>query len=60
MLKELNKHFSEVALLESYSNQFKFKLSRDNHSIGFLFGLLEDWKGKFSIQEYAAAQTSLE
>jgi len=55
VLKELQTQFKEVALIESYSNQFNFKLSRDSHSIGFLFGLLEEWKAKFSIQEYSAA-----
>ena len=52
--------FSSVALLEQYSNTFRVKMSRDAHSIGFVFGLLEELKDKLSIQEYSATQTSLE
>lgn len=34
--------FREFTVLEHYGNSFKLKVSRDNYSIGFLFGLMED------------------
>jgi ATP-binding cassette, subfamily A (ABC1), member 3 len=34
--------FREFIVLEHYGNSFKLKVSRDNYSIGFLFGLMED------------------
>lgn len=37
-----------------------FKVARANHSIGFVFGLIEEMKDEFSIAEYAASQTTLE
>jgi hypothetical protein len=35
-------------------------VSRDNYSIGYLFGLFEDIKEQFFISEYSVSQTSLE
>jgi hypothetical protein len=52
--------FSKSASIENYGNLFKIKTSRDNFSIGYVFGLLEELKEKYSISEYSAAQTSLE
>ena len=50
----------EFQLVEHYSNSYTFKVSRDQFSIGAVFGMLEDFKNKYSIQEYSAQQTSLE
>lgn len=36
------------------------KISRGNFSIGYLFGLVEENKGNYQINEYSVAQTSLE
>ena len=33
---------------------------RNDKTIGFLFGLLEDKKEEFAISEYSASQTTLE
>ena len=60
LINELEKLFSEFQLVEHYSNSYSFKISRDSYSIGSVFGMLEDFKKKYSIQEYSAQQTSLE
>ena len=33
-----------VELLEHFSNSYVVKVSKDQYSIGFLFGLMEDFK----------------
>ena len=60
LLALLRTKFSRVALLEHHSNSFTLKMSKDSHSIGFVFGLLEDLREQFSIAEYSVTQTSLE
>lgn len=60
IISELEKVFKEFQLVEHYNNSYTFKVSRDAYSIGAVFGMLEDFKKKYSIQEYSAQQTSLE
>lgn len=38
----LESKFKEFKVVEHYGNSYKLKVSRDNYSIGFLFGLMED------------------
>ena len=52
--------FNEFNLLEHYGSVWKIKVSRDNYSIGYLFGMMEDNKEIFNISEYSVAQTTLE
>ena len=52
--------FKEVEILEHYYNSYLIKVSRDNYSIGYLFGLMEDNKSKYEISEYSVSQTTLE
>lgn len=56
----LEHKFKEFQLLEHYSNSYTFKVSRDQQSIGYVFGMMEEIKKQFEIQEYSATQTSLE
>ena len=49
IINELERVYSEFQLVEHYSNSFTFKVSRDQYSIGSVFGMLEDFKDKFSI-----------
>lgn len=58
--KQFEKIFGECYLLEHYTTRFLFKVGRNNHSIGFVFGVMEELKPKFSISEYSASQTTLE
>ena len=60
IIAELEKVFKQCQLVEHYSNSYTFKVSRDSLSIGSVFGMLEDFKKKYCIQDYSAQQTSLE
>lgn len=52
--------FKEFQVVEHYSNSYTFKVSRDAQSIGFVFGMMEEMKKQYQVQEYSASQTSLE
>ena len=39
--------FKELNVLEHYNNSYKLKVSRDDYSIGYLFGMMEDIKDEF-------------
>jgi ATP-binding cassette subfamily A (ABC1) protein 3 len=54
-LAELDNKFKKSALIENFNNSFTVKTSRDNSSIGFVFGMLEELKERHSIQEYSVA-----
>lgn len=56
----LCKHFSKVELIEQCSDFFKFRIPREDKTIGSLFGLIEDQKKECNISEYSVSQTSLE
>ena len=59
-ISSLAKVFERVDLLEQCGNFFKLGVPRENQSIGFLFGLIEQRKQEMKIQEYGVCQTSLE
>ena len=52
--------FSSIELLEHFSNSYVVKVSKDNYSIGYLFGFMEGFKTQYSISEYSVSQTTLE
>ena len=60
VIDHLQQQFQELTLLEHYGNSFRLKVSRDNYSIGYLFGMMEDIQVQFDISEYSVAQTTLE
>ena len=60
MMAQLEREFKEFSLVEHYSNSFTCKVSRDGKAIGFVFGMMEDFKKRYHIQEYSASQTTLE
>lgn len=49
----LEKLFKEFEIIEHNGNTWKLKVSRDNYSIGYLFGLMEDAQKQFDISEYS-------
>jgi len=57
---KLESMFSTFKIVEHYNNFFTFNVSRDNYSIGFLFGMMEDTKEELEISEYSVNQTTLE
>ena len=56
----LETKFKESQIIEHYGNSWRLKVSRDNYSIGYLFGMMEEIQGQFEISEYSVAQTTLE
>ena len=58
--KRLEKTFGKADLVEHFTNKFDFKVAKAKHSIGYVFGLMEQLRSEFSIGEYSATQTTLE
>ncbi len=58
---ELAKEFGGVGVAEHIGNFFKFRVNKtqSKHTIGFLFGLVQDLVRRYSITQYSASQTSL-
>ena len=56
----LESKFQKFEILEHYGNSWKIKVSRDSYSIGFLFGMMEDFQKEYNISEYSVIQTTLE
>jgi hypothetical protein len=52
--------FSKVELLDQVGEFYKLRVPKENKTIGWLFGQLEDNKRLLSIQEYSVSQTTLE
>lgn len=59
-IDHLEQKFSELKIIEHFGSTWKLKSSRDQYSIGFLFGMMEDIQNQFNISEYSVAQTTLE
>lgn len=55
VVRLLAKEFNQVTLLEQYSDYFKVRVQRQEKSIGFLFGLLEENKDMLGISEYSVS-----
>ena len=53
-------NFAKVELLEQCGEFFKFRVPKEDKTIGWLFGQLESEKHNLSIQEYNVSQTTLE
>jgi hypothetical protein len=60
IIAKLESMFTSLEVLEHFSNSYKIKVSRDQYSIGYLFGLMEGLKASFSVSEYSVSQTTLE
>jgi hypothetical protein len=60
VIDHLEPMFNEFKVIEHNGNSWKAKASRDDYSIGYLFGLMEDIQNQFDISEYSVNQTTLE
>ena len=60
IIEEVGENFESVEILEHYNDYFKLRVPRGDKSIGFVFGLIEDKKEYFQINEYSVSQTTLE
>lgn len=55
IIEELGGNFESVEILEHYNDYFKLRVPRGDKSIGFVFGLIEDKKDYFMINEYSVS-----
>lgn len=55
IISKLESMFSSLEVLEHFSTTYKIKVSRDQYSIGYLFGLIEGLKASFSVSEYSVS-----
>lgn len=55
LIDHLEGKFNECQIVEHYNNSWKIKTSRDDYSIGYLFGMMEDIKEEYDINEYQVA-----
>ena len=64
IIKVIMNYFNEIYCVEHGENKFIFKIKRNKikgeKSIGFLFGLLEENKEKYNIEQYYLQLSSLE
>lgn len=60
IIDKLARIFKNVELVEQCADFYKLKVPRDDKTIGYLFGLIEDMKTEANISEYSVTQTSLE
>lgn len=60
MFASLCENFGFVEVLSAHISTYKLRVMRQDKTIGYLFGLLEDKKDEFGIVEYSASQTTLE
>jgi len=42
------------------ANFCEYKVGKNGHSIGYVFGMMEDNKTRLHLSEYSASQTTLE
>lgn len=52
--------FEKVELLEHYNDYYKLRVPRQDKSIGYVFGMIENNKEQYGISEYSVSQTTLE
>ncbi len=60
IIDKLESDFSEVIVLDQTIDYIHLRLSRDDKSVGFLFGYVEQLKNEFNIGEYSVSETTLE
>ena len=47
-------------MIEQYGNYMRLRVERHNHSIGFLFKLIEELKDEHQLEDYSVCQTTLQ
>ena len=60
LIDKISKKFTDTDILEHYGFSWKLVVSRDHHSIGYLFGEMESLQKEFNVAEYQVSQTTLE
>jgi ATP-binding cassette subfamily A (ABC1) protein 3 len=59
-LNLLLQEFNEATLVEQYYPRYRYSVPKQDKSVGYFFGLMEQLKEKLDIDEYSASQTTLE
>jgi hypothetical protein len=44
-----------VTVVDSLANFWNYKVSKNGHSIGYVFGMMEENKNKLHLSEYSAS-----
>lgn len=60
IIKSLVENFYQVELLEHYNDYYKLRVPKQDKSIGYVFGMIENKKDIYGISEYSVSQTTLE
>ena len=60
VLDYLSNIFSQVEMLEQCGDFYKLRVPKQDKTIGWLFGHLEEKKDELGIQDYSVSQTTLE
>ena len=60
VIESLCREFVHVEVIEHYGSYMRLRLERHNHSIGFLFKLVEELKEEHQLEDYSVCQTTLE
>lgn len=59
-IKEISRVFGSIELLEQYGNYMRLRVSRQDKTIGMMFGMIDDLKAQYQIDQYSISQTTLE
>ena len=61
LIDNLTNSFGSCTVIDKQSGGLlNLKIPRNNRSIGFVFGFMEENKARCHVQEYSATQTTLE
>jgi hypothetical protein len=55
IIRGLVDNFHQVELLEHYNDYYKMRVPRQDKSIGYVFGMIEDQKEQYGISEYSVS-----
>jgi len=59
-IKEISRVFGSIELLEIYGNYMRIRVSRQDKTIGMMFGMIDELKSAYHIDHYSISQTTLE
>ncbi len=60
IISNLVDNFYQAEMLEHYNDYYKIRVPRQDKSIGYVFGIIENKKDMYGISEYSVSQTTLE
>lgn len=60
MLTEICRQYGTVELLERYGSYMRIRVATRGGQLGYLFGLVESLKHKYTVSDYSVTHTTLE